>query len=197
MKGEVTALLLELGHGNEGALDRLLPIVYDELRQLARAHRYAWGPGPSGARIPGTQSLVHEAYLKLFDHSQVEWHNRAQFFCLASRAMRSILIDSARRQLRQKREGERKALPLEEAMLVSQTRSEELLALDEALIRLRAESGRLADIVDCRVFGGLTVEETGDALSVSPATVKRGWNAARAWLFQAMGGSDLSSSIDG
>jgi RNA polymerase sigma factor (TIGR02999 family) len=180
-RDEVTALLLALGNGEPTAMDRLLPLVYEELQRLAHGHRRGWWQD-----TPGTTSLVHEAYLKLVDQTQVEWHNRAQFFYIASRAMRSVLVDDARRRSRRKRLGDRDALPLEEELLAADERSADLLALDEVLDRLRGEDGRLADIVECRFFGGLTVEETGEAIGVSPATVKRGWLVARAWLHRAM-----------
>lgn len=178
---DVTGLLLAFGRGEQGALDRLLPMVYAELQRLARAHRRNWWHA-----APGTTSLVHEAYLKLVDQTQVEWRNRAQFFYIASRAMRSVLIDDARRRTRKKRHAEHEAVPLAVDLLAAEERPAELLALDEALDRLRSEDARLADIVECRFFGGLTVEETGDTLGISPATVKRGWTVARAWLHRSM-----------
>lgn len=181
MAQDVTALLLELGRGDSTALDRLLPIVYDELRRLAKGHRYSW-------RDPalGTVSLVHEAYLKLVNQSHVDWQSRGQFFCLASRAMRTILVDNARHHRRLKRGGNLRVVPIEEAELVSASRSDELLALDEALERLRRSDARSADVVDCRVFGGLTVEETAESLGISPATVKRSWTVARTWLYNEL-----------
>ncbi len=180
----MTTLLREAQGGRAEAIRRLMPLVYDELRELARIHRYRF----RDPRAPGTQSLVHEAYLKLVDLSRVDWQSRGQFFAIASRAMRSILIDNARRFARGKREGERRAVPIEEAVLASEQRSDVLLALDEALDRLRETDERLAAIVECRFFGGLTVEETAEALSISPATVKRGWTLARSWLYRQMKG---------
>ena len=181
--GEVTALLQELGAGNnDEVLARLLPLVYDELRLLARHHRFRWRDDQS----PGTGSLVHEAYLKLAGQSRIRWESRAQFFYLASRAMRSVLIDNARHHLRQKRGGSLEHVPLSDDLLVSAERSEELIALDEALTRLSTADDRLGRIVECRFFGGLTVEESADALGLSPATVKRGWTTARAWLFHEL-----------
>lgn len=192
-RDDVTALLLELGKGNRAAMDRLLPVVYEELRKLAHHHRYSWRE-----TAPGTVSLVHEAYLKLVQQTQVDWQSRAQFFYIASRAMRSILIDNARRRQRQKRGGDRVAVPLDQAMLVSAERSQELLALDEALERLRESDTRLADVVDCRFFGGLTVQETAEALDVSPATVKRAWVVARTWLYRELRRDDgLEVTDDG
>jgi RNA polymerase sigma factor (TIGR02999 family) len=181
----ITALLERARAGDQRALDDVMPLVYDELRALARRHRAGWRPG-GVARPLGTNSLVHEAYLRLLGQTHVEWQSRAQFFFLASRAMRSILVDNARHQLRHKRGGGRQAVPLENAMLVSEARAEELVALDEALDRLGARDERLGRIVECRFFGGLSIEETGEALGVSAATVKRGWGVARTWLFREL-----------
>ncbi len=181
---EITALLNQAAAGDAGALRRLVPFVYDELRVLARHHRFEW----RSDRSPGTLSLVHEAYLKLVDQRQVRWESRAQFFCIASQAMRSILIDSARYHARQKRGGDRQQVPLDEQVLASQERSDELLALDEALGRLTRADARLGRIVECRFFGGLSIEETAEALGASPATVKRGWQVARAWLYRELEG---------
>lgn len=184
--GEITRLLGQLddprGGDRTAVLERLMPLVYGELKILARANRYRW----NGVESPGTTSLVHEAYLKLADHSRAEFANRRQFYALASTAMRTILIDNARWHSRQKRGGGRSAAPLEESTLVSAERSDELLALDEALSRLENSEPRLARIVECRCFGGLTVDETAEALDVSSATVKRGWSLARTWLYRAL-----------
>lgn len=181
-RGQVTALLNEAGLGRADAVPRVLPLVYDELCVLARRHRFRW----RDARSPGTGSLVHEAYLKLVDQSQVRWESRAQFFTIASRVMRSILVDNARHFSRQKRGGPQRQVPLEDHLLVSEEYSAELLALDDALSRLSAADERLGRIVECRFFGGLTVEESAEALGISPATVKRGWTTARAWLYQQL-----------
>jgi RNA polymerase sigma factor (TIGR02999 family) len=184
--GEITRLLRQLdearGVAQEAVLGQLMPLVYGELKKLAHAHRYRW----SGAPAPGTTSLVHDAYLRLAGENPGGFANRRQFYCLASKAMRSILIDNARWQGRQKRGGGAPSAELKESMLVSAERSEELLALDEALDRLDGQEPRLARIVECRCFGGLTVDETAEALAVSPATVKRGWELARAWLFREL-----------
>jgi RNA polymerase sigma factor (TIGR02999 family) len=181
--GDVTALLARLGRGDREAFERLLPLVYGELVRLAHRHRYQWDGGG-----PGTQSLVHEAYLKLAAQARSDWASRAQFFHVASLAMRSILIDNARRRKRRKRAGEARAVPLDDAALVSRERADDLLALDAALDRLEEDDQRLARIVECRFFGGLTVDETAEALGISPATVKRGWDRARVRLFEDLGG---------
>ena len=184
--GEITRLLERLdgepGDGRNGILQELMPLVYGELKILARANRYRW----NGVESLGTTSLVHEAYLKLADQNRSEFSNRRQFYALASKAMRSILIDNARWHGRQKRGGGRRPAALEENMLVSAERSEELLALDEALNSLEEREPRLARIVECRCVGGLTVEETAEALDVSSATVKRGWSLARTLLYRAL-----------
>jgi RNA polymerase sigma factor (TIGR02999 family) len=184
--GEITRLLERLDdepvEGRNAVLDELMPLVYGELKVLARANRYRW----SGVEAPGTTSLVHEAYLKIADRSRSAATNRRQFYALASKAMRSILIDNARWHSRQKRGGGRRRAVLEDSMLVSVERSEELLALDQALDRLEDTEPRLARIVECRCFGGLTIDETAEALEISSATVKRGWSLARTWLYRAL-----------
>jgi len=184
--GEITRLLERLdresGESREAVLQELMPLVYGELKALARSNRYRW----NGVESIGTTSLVHEAYLKLADQTRAEFACRRQFYALASRAMRSILIDNARWHARQKRGGGRRPEVLEESMLVSAERSEDLLALDEALGHLESREPRLAKIVECRCFGGLTIDETAEALDVSSATVKRGWSLARTWLYRAL-----------
>jgi len=184
--GEITRLLAQLdsepAEGRDVVLQELMPLVYGELKVLARSNLYRW----SGVESFGTTSLVHEAYLKLADQTPAEFANRRQFYALASKAMRSILVDNARWHSRQKRGGGRAPVVLEESMLVSAERSDELLALDEALEKLDGREPRLARIVECRCFGGLTVDETAEALEVSSATVKRGWSLARTLLYRAL-----------
>lgn len=182
-QADVTVLLQGMAKGEPEAVDRLLALVYDELRQMARRHRSQWRRTPLG-----TQSLVHEAFLKLVDQRTVQWNSRGQFFAIASKAMRSILIDNARHYLRLKREGGRERVDLDEGLLVSAARSEELLALDLALEKLHQADARLSALVECRFFGGLTIEETAEALGTSPATVKRDWAAARTWLYRELHG---------
>ena len=184
--GEITQLLgrldQERGAAKEAVLEQIMPLVYGELKALARGNRYRW----DGFRSPGTTSLVHEAYLKLSGQTHFGYANRRHFFSVASKAMRCILIDNARWHGRKKRCGGGAQENLQESMLVSAERSEELLGLDEALGLLTEREPRLASIVECRCFGGLTVDETAEALAVSPATVKRGWSLARAWLFRQL-----------
>lgn len=181
--GEITSLLVRFGDGDPDAFDRIVPLVYDELQSLARSHRHRWGAGP---KTPGTTSLVHEAYVKLVDQDHVEWETRAQFYAIASRVIRSVLIDNARWHRREKRGGDRRPVPLEKARLVAESRGDDLIALDAALDALELEDERLARIVECRFFGGLTITETADALEISESTVKRGWNLARAWLYREL-----------
>lgn len=184
---EITRLLNQLADpartDRARVLDELMPYVYTELKDLARANRYRWrGDGTA----PGTTSLVHEAYARLAGKPAGKYANRRQFFGLASKVMRTILIDNARWHQRQKRGGGVAPLPIEEETLVSAERCDELLVLDDALNELDKREPRLARVVECRCFGGLTVEETAEALEVSPATVKRQWSLARAWLYRDM-----------
>ncbi|MGH9723205.1 MAG: ECF-type sigma factor [Bryobacteraceae bacterium] len=179
---DVTSLLVEYGSGKREAMNDVMRLVYDELRKLAHARRAQW----QDWKTPGTTSLVHEVYLNLVDQTRARWEDRKHFFYFASVAMRNLLIDHARRAGRQKREGERVQVSLDDIPIVSEQRSDELLALDEVLTRLQQSDERLSRIVECRVFGGLTVEETAETLSLSPSTVKRGWDAARAWLYKEM-----------
>jgi RNA polymerase sigma factor (TIGR02999 family) len=181
----VTSLLAAFARGHREAADELIPLVYDELRRIARQRRFRWGAGLS----PGTTSLVHEAYANLVDRQRSAWSDRQHFFRFASVAMRNVLIDNARRVQRRKRAGGGAAASLDDIVLVSENRTEDLIAVDEALSRLEAADQRLSRIVECRFYGGLTIDETAEALDLSPATVKRGWDTARAWLFKELRGS--------
>lgn len=184
----ITNLLIRFGEGDRAASDQLLDAVYGELRRLARRNRFRW----QGPDTPSETSLVHEAYLRLVDDDRISWQNRAQFFHLASLAMKNVLIDGARRRKRLKRGGEQRDLSLDdgdEGWMVesSVADADEILAVDQALERLRDSNERLADIIVCRIFGGLTVEETAKALGVSTPTVKRGYALARSWLYRELG----------
>jgi RNA polymerase sigma-70 factor, ECF subfamily len=184
--GEVTRLLQDLSDGSREALDKLLPLVYEELRRLA--HSYLTHERPD--HTLQTTALVHEAYLKLIDQHSVNWENRAQFFAISAQAMRRILIDSARRHTSIKRGSGGTKISLDEAAPVSgKTANESLLALDMALQELEKVDAEQSRIVELRYFGGLTIEETAEVLKTSPATVKREWTMARAWLYQALAGS--------
>lgn len=180
--GDVTQLLAELGHGGRDALDRLLPVVYAELQRIA--HRQLQGERTD--HTMATTDLVHEAYLKLVGLERIEWKNRAQFFAVAAQAMRRVLVDYALSRRAQKRGGERRKVSLDEAMLVVEQQADELLALDKALTELEGINQRLGRIVECRYFAGMSIEETAEALGISPATVKRDWTMARAWLHREL-----------
>jgi RNA polymerase sigma factor (TIGR02999 family) len=158
--------------------------VYEELRRVAHRHLR----GEQTGHTLGTTALVHEAYLELAKLEQVRWSGQAYVLAAASRAMRRILIDFAVARRAQKRGGGVVAAPLDDAVAMAATRGEELLALDEALDRLAAVSARQARVVECRFFGGMSVEETAEALGSSPATVKRDWTVARAWLNRELAG---------
>ena len=187
----ITQLLAVLrdGDGDRDALDRLLPQVYDELHAMAHRQRRSW----HGDLTLNTTALVHEAYLKLVDQTTADWQSRAHFVAVAARAMRHILIDYARRRRAQKRGGDVEKISLEAFpnvlagnITVDAQRADELLALDAALERLEALNARQSRVVECRFFGGLTIDETAAALGVSPATVKRDWTLAQTWLYQQM-----------
>jgi RNA polymerase sigma factor (TIGR02999 family) len=182
-RSEVSAILRELSAGRREALDQLVPIVYEELRKIAHAQLRSERPG----HTLGTTGLVHEAYLKLINIQQMEWLDRAHFFATAARLMRRILIDYARGRRRDKRGGAAVHVALAEAVDVPLEQADDLLDLDEALTRLEAASERQARVVECRCFGGLSVEETAAVLGVSVATVKRDWTFARAWLNRELG----------
>lgn len=179
---EVTQLLVSLGDGDSAALDKLMPLVYSELRRLARSRL---GSERSDHTL-NTTALVHEAYLKLADQNRINWQSRAQFFALASQAMRRILVDYARRRNAAKRGGNAVVTVRETDSVASEVRADELLALDESLKRLAAIDPRQSQIVECRFFGGLSIEETAKVIGVSTATVKREWAVARAWLYREL-----------
>jgi RNA polymerase sigma factor (TIGR02999 family) len=183
----VTRLLEQAAEGDRSAVDALFPLVYDELRQLARVQRRR----RDGAETLNTTALIHEAYLRLVDQSSPVWRDRTHFLAVASRAMRHILIDYARARRARKRGGTRPHVSLDEIeATLGEPRAEPeavadaLLAVEESLKRLERHSERQSRIVECRVFGGLTIHETAEALGLAPATVKRGWAAAQAWLYR-------------
>ena len=177
-----TTLLLAWGRGDETALDQLIPLVHDELRQLARRHMARERPGHT---LQAT-ALVNEAYLRLIEVNQVRWQNRAHFFAMASRVMRRILVDAARARGYQKRGGGAETVSLDEALLVSGEPRQDLVALDDALNALAAFDLRKSQVVEMRFFGGLSVEESAEALRVSPDTILRDWRLAKAWLAQRL-----------
>ena len=175
---EVTQLLARWTEGSDAALHALIPLVYDELHRLAHAYLL----GERRDHTLNTTALIHEAYLQLRDVQALEWQSRAQFYGLAARIMRHILINYASRRKAQKRGGGRHPVALDDVALVAHERAEELLALDEALTRLEALDERQSRVVEYRFFGGLNIDETAEALGVSAATVSRDWTMARAWL---------------
>jgi RNA polymerase sigma factor (TIGR02999 family) len=175
---DVTQVLRELSEGRDTAPVRLMPLVYDELRKLAGGYL-------QGERTDHTlqaTALVHEAYIRLIDWENVSWQNRAHFFALAAQVMRHILVDHARQKRAQKRGGGMTKLSLEEAVSFAQQREVDVVALDDALEELAQFDAAQSKIVELRFFGGLTIEETAEALRISPATVKREWTLAKAWL---------------
>ena len=181
-EGEITRLLAELRGGDRSALDRLFPLVYRELHNAAHYQLAHARPGDTLS----TTALVHEAYLKLVVTPRPDWADRRHFFAVAARAMRQIIVDYARRVTADKRGGGATILALDPAMLPAAERAAELVALDEALTELGGLSERLARVVELRFFAGLSVDETGAALQLSPRTVKRDWEKARAYLFRAV-----------
>ncbi len=178
----ITQLLIDLTHGNNQAVDALLPLIYDELRRLAA--NYLRRERPDHTLQP--TALVHEAYLRMVDQTQVNWQNRAHFFGVAAQMMRRILVDHARSHNADKRGGEFQKLSLDENIDKAIERSSELLALDEALKELALIDEQKARIVELRYFGGLSVEETAEVMGMAPVTIHRHWRATKAWLFGRM-----------
>lgn len=190
----VTRLLQDLRAGDQSALNDLLPVVYDELHQAAERQRRRW----KGDETLNTTALVHEAYLKLVANPAGGWQGRSHFLAVAARAMRQILIDHAKGKRTAKRGGGQSPLPLHEIEAVirgggdpSEARDEALVALDDSLRRLESLDPRQSRIVECRFFAGMTIQDTAEALGISPATVKRSWVMAQAWLYR-----DLKQALE-
>lgn len=182
---EISQLLDAWSDGNRAALDALLPLVYDELHR--QAHRFLRRERAN--HTLQTTALIHETYLKLIEQNRVRWQNRAHFFGVSANLMRRILVNYAKTKHRLKRGGEAENLPLDETIkIVSAGRELDLLALDEALTRLAEMDERQAQIVELRYFSGLSIEETAEVLDISPATVKRDWKMAKAWLHRELSG---------
>jgi RNA polymerase sigma factor (TIGR02999 family) len=181
-KDDVTGLLVAWGQGDRAADSRLIAVVYQDLRRVARRRLRAERADHSLAPT----ALVHEAYLRLVDLRRLRWQNRAQFFAIAARLMRQILVDHARAHVAAKRGGPRWKVPLADDLAGTMPRDVDLLDLDAALGKLATIDSRLGDLVVLRFFGGLTVEEAAEGLGMSPATVKRDWSRARAWLFREL-----------
>lgn len=183
--GAVTQLLAKVGAGSQAAFDEVFPLVYAELRRIAAREMRREKPG----RTLQTTALVHEAYLRLLKDASLSFENRAHFLGIAAHAMREILIEHARARSARKRGGGAVRLTLDDLVAPVPSLSIDVLALDEALQRLARLDERHARVVELRYFGGLSVEETAVALELSPATVKRAWTIARAWLYRELGGS--------
>ena len=180
--GEATQLLIDWSGGDATALEKLTPLIYDELHRVARRlMRHERGDHTLQAT-----ALVNEAYARLVDQRNVRWQNRAHFFAIAARLMRRILIDYARQRHYAKRGGGAPKVSLDEALVLSDERAAELVALDEALDRLASIDPQQGRVVELRFFGGLTVEETAEVLKISYDMVKREWSTAKAWLFREM-----------
>ena len=178
---EVSQLLRDWGNGKDSALQDLMPLIDKELRLLA--HRFMRRENPG--HTLQTTALVNEAYLRLVDQ-RVEWKNRSHFFGIAAGLMRRILVDHARAQVKIKRGGGAHHVALDEALVIAKERSDDLVALDDALVRLSELDGRKSRVVELRFFGGLSVEETAEVLQVSAVTVMRDWSMAKAWLHRAL-----------
>ncbi len=179
---EVTQLLIDWSNGSQEAVEHLFPLVYEELRRLA--HRYMRRERPG--HTLQTTAVVHEAYLRLIDQKHVQWQNRAHFFAIAARMMRRILITHAQSLAYAKRGGGALKVSLDEAAILSPVRARELIALDDALKSLAVIDVRRSQVVELRFFGGLSNEEIAEVLKISPNTVMRDWNVAKAWLYREM-----------
>jgi RNA polymerase sigma factor (TIGR02999 family) len=177
---KVTQLLIDWGNGDKAALDRLIPLVYDELRRLARHYMKRERAGLTLQ----TTALVNEAYLRLVDQRNVHWQNRTHFFAISAQLMRRILIDHARKRHNARRGGDVRKVSLDQAAVVSRDNDAELIALDDALKSLEAMDQRKSKIVELRFFAGLNIEDTAEVLGISPATVQREWSVAKAWLYR-------------
>lgn len=178
----ITGALLAWGAGQADALDRLYPMIYDELQRIAHAQLRREAPG----HTLDSAALVHEAYLKLVDQTRAQWSDRSHFFAVATQVMRRILVDHARTYRTAKRGGELERIGLNDESLAAASRADAVIALDEALTRLETVDSRLSRVVECRFFSGLTEEETAEVLGVNARTVRRDWAKARGWLHQAL-----------
>ncbi len=183
---DVTQLLFAWSKGDETALERLIPVVYDELRRLARHYMSEERP----EHTLQTTALVNEAYLRLMDYKRMNWHDRAHFFAVCAQLMRRILVDHARRRLYQKRGAGKHPVSLDEAVVVPTQVNQDLVAIDDALTALARIDMRKSSIVELRFFGGLDIEETAEVLKVSARTVTREWRKAKAWLYRELNKED-------
>ncbi len=180
---DITQLLRDWGRGQESALDQLMPVVYNELRRIARNFMRRQDRG----HTLQTTALVNEAFLNLVDSSHVNWQSRTHFFAIAAQLMRRVLVDAARRKNSQKRGGEFLRVTLDQRADIVPENNTDLVALDEALVRLAHMNPRHSRVVELRYFGGLTEEQVAEVLKVSPRTVRRDWTLARSWLFRELG----------
>jgi RNA polymerase sigma factor (TIGR02999 family) len=180
--GDVTLLLTELSEGDRSVLDELMPLVYEELRRLAHYSLQ----GERAGHTLNTTALVHEAYLKLARVDRLTWKDRAHFFAVCGQAMRRVLVNYALMRKSKKRGEGAPHVPIEDVVAAARTRPDDILWVDETLHRLEALNPRHTRVVECRVFGGMGVRDTAEALAISPATVKRDWALARAWLTREM-----------
>jgi RNA polymerase sigma-70 factor, ECF subfamily len=187
---DITELLAAWGGGDMAAFERLVPLVYAELKRIARRHMFRESEG----HILQTTALVHEAYMKLVSKPGAKWQDRAHFFAVSSQQMRRILVDAARSRLRKKRGGDAPVISLDDAPMLSSSRAAEFVALDEALDELASLDERRSRVVEMRYFGGMSVEETAAVLNLSPATVLRDWNAAKAWLYTQLNRTGLQKA---
>jgi len=189
----VTGFLIDWSNGDRAALDRLMPLVYDELRGIARRHLSR----EDGPQTLQSTALVHEAYFRLIDQNRVQWRNRAHFFAVAARLIRRILLDHARRRHAEKRGGGAQRLTLDEAVASPVRRDVDVIALDQALESLAELDPVQAQVVELRFFAGLTIAEAAEVLGISTATVERDWMTARAWLFDRLNRIDRPAAAAG
>jgi len=185
-QNDITGLLLDWGTGDKAALDKLIPLVYKELRRLAHQYMRQERVG----NTLQTSALINEAYIRLVDYNRMRWQDRAHFYAVAAQAMRRILVERARRRSRHKRGGGARQVSLDEAADVVADRAAGVIALDQALTDLFAISPRKGQVVELRYFGGLNIDETARVLGISSPTVEREWRAAKAWLYKAVTKSD-------
>jgi RNA polymerase sigma-70 factor, ECF subfamily len=176
---DITELLVAWGGGDQAAFEQLVPMVYSELKRMARQYMFRESEG----HVLQTTALVHEAYVKLVSQPGAKWQDRAHFFAVSSQQMRRILVDAARSRLRKKRGGDAQAISLDDALTLSSSRAAEFVALDDALNELAMLDPRRSRVVEMRYFGGMSVEETAAALNLSADTIMRDWKAAKAWLY--------------
>jgi RNA polymerase sigma factor (TIGR02999 family) len=189
-RGTITQFLLQWGQGNRSALDELIPVVYRELHRLARYYLRRQSPG----QTLQTSALINEAYLRLIDHKNMDWQNRAHFYGVAAQAMRRILVDHARSRHAAKRGGGAVEVSLDKAAVLAREQAAELIELDDALMDLATISPRKSQIVELRYFGGLSVEETAEVLGTSTATVVREWRSAKRLLLRTLANTESDDS---